>query len=100
MLRQKRNVPTSISVNTAIDVSGRKQMAIQLVYSAASTSTAKLQVSVDGSHYADVTGSSVSLSDGGGSQLWDNLETEANYLKVTTSGGTVTVTSLTLDSNV
>jgi hypothetical protein len=99
MIRIKRNVQTAIDINTAIDISGRKQMAIQLVYSAASTSTAKLQVSVDGSHFADISGSSVSLTDGGGSQLWDNVESQAHYLKVATSGGTVTVTSLTLDSD-
>lgn len=95
----KHNAITDMTVGTGIDVSLKKQMSIQLVYSAASTSTAKLQASINGTNYADVTGSSSTLSDTGGSVLWDNIETQAQFLKVTTTGGSVTVTSCKLSSN-
>jgi len=104
MGRIKHNVKTTVlssssgSSSTVIDVSNKQDMDLQLVYGAGNTTSAYLQVSVDGVNYANLTdaagnSTSVSLDTGGGSHQWNIRGLESQQLKLVVAGDAVSISA-------
>jgi hypothetical protein len=85
---------TSGTASCVIDVSNKRNMDLQLIYGAGSSTTAKLQVSNDNSHYADLldasgTTTQITLDTSGGSHQWNVRGLESLFLKLVISGDAV-----------
>ncbi len=99
MIKKKLNTVTTIasgsaSLSAVIDATNKKDFAVQVIYGAGSSTTSKLQASNDGSHYADVTNSTVTLDATGGSVLYNVSDFEAAFCKVVVTGDAVSVSIL------
>jgi hypothetical protein len=105
MARIKHNVNTTIlngssgSSNTVIDTSAKRDFDLQLIYGAGSSTTAKLQISVDGTNYADLTDASgastqITLGTSGGSNQWQVQGLQAPFLKLVISGDAVGISAI------
>ena len=95
MKKKKDGVSTILASSTApqsvaFDTSDLIGFCIALTYGAGSSTTAKLQSSLDGTTYVDYPGSSVTLDNAGGAEMWSLSDYRPLYCKLVITGDAIT----------